>query len=76
MDLRTSKTEKNIKNAFIELRSQKPLERITVKELAELACINKATFYRHYPDVYALSENIEDELVNNCMEVIAEPDKL
>ena len=31
MDLRIEKTERGIKNAFIELRSRKPLEKITVK---------------------------------------------
>lgn len=76
MDLRTSKTEKNIRNAFIELRSKKPIEKISVKELTELACVNKSTFYRHYTDVYALSESIEDDLVESCMEMIAEPDRL
>ena len=56
MDIRMEKTEKAIKNAFIELRSKKPLEKITVKELCSLACINKSTFYSHYEDIYALSE--------------------
>ena len=50
MDLRIEKTERGIKNAFIELRSRKPLEKITVKELCELACINKSTFYSHYKE--------------------------
>ena len=53
MDLRVEKTEKAIKNAFIELRSQKPLEKITVKELCAEARINKSTFYSHYQDIYA-----------------------
>ena len=51
MDLRVEKTERGIKNAFIELRSKKPLEKITIKELCELACINKSTFYSHYRDI-------------------------
>lgn len=67
MDLRTEKTRKNIVNAFITLRAKKPLEKITIKELADLACINKATFYRHYTDIYALSESIEDELIADCI---------
>ena len=65
MDLRNQRTKKNIRNAFIELRSKKPLEKITVKELSELAFINKATFYRHYEDIYALSNELiayEDEV--------------
>ena len=46
LDLRVEKTERGIKNAFIELRSRKPLEKITVKELCESARINKSTFMR------------------------------
>lgn len=63
MDLRIQKTEKAIKNAFLELRARKPLEKITVKELCELALINKSTFYSHYEDIYALSEAMEQETV-------------
>lgn len=63
MDLRIKKTEQAVKNAFIELRAKKPLEKITVKELCSLALINKSTFYSHYKDIYALSEAIEQETV-------------
>lgn len=40
MDLRVKRTRINITNAFIELRSRKPIEKITIKELSELAFIN------------------------------------
>ena len=40
MDLRIERTRKCIKDAFIELRKTKPIEKITVKELAALASIN------------------------------------
>ncbi len=67
MDLRKERTKRNIINAFIELRAHKPLERITVKELSELALINKATFYSHYEDVYDLSKQLEDETINSII---------
>ena len=51
MDLRVEKTKRSIINAFLNLRSRKPLEKITVKELSEIAQINKATFYLHYHDI-------------------------
>ncbi len=70
MDIRMEKTEKAIKNAFIELRSHKPLEKITVKELCALACINKSTFYSHYEDIYALSEALESETVASVLNSI------
>lgn len=63
MDKRIKKTEKAIKEAFIELRSIKPLEKISVKELCERAYINKSTFYSHYQDIYALSDALEYETV-------------
>ena len=62
MDLRVKKTRKSIVDAFIELRQIKPLEKITVKELASKAMINKATFYLHYQDIYDLEDSLESEL--------------
>lgn len=60
MDLRTAKTERAIRSAFLELRAKKPLERITVKELCQRAEIHKSTFYDHYEDLYALSDALEN----------------
>lgn len=76
MDLRTERTRKNIVNAFIELRAEKTIEKITVKELADRAYINKATFYRHYEDIYNLSESIESEIIQNCVDMLEEPIQL
>lgn len=71
MDLRIEKTKKAIRNAFIELRAKKPLEKITVKELCTLACINKSTFYSHYEDIYALSDAMEHETVASIIRGIS-----
>ena len=60
MDLRKKKTQRAIINAFLQLRSQKPLEKITVRELSDIAEINKATFYLHYH-------------VQNCLDSIENP---
>lgn len=53
-DLRVIKTERSIKKVFSELIREKPLEKITVTEIASRAEINKGTFYLHYTDIYAL----------------------
>ncbi|MDE5578268.1 MAG: TetR/AcrR family transcriptional regulator [Oscillospiraceae bacterium] len=74
MDLRIKKTRTSIINAFLTLRSKKPLERITVKELSNAAQINKATFYLHYKDIYDLSETLENELFENVFNSIEHPD--
>lgn len=70
MDLRTERTKRSIINAFLELRAKKPLEKITVKELSELAFINKATFYSHYHDIYDLSEQLEEEVISSVLRSI------
>lgn len=71
MDIRMEKTEKAIKNAFLELRSMRSLEKITVKELCQLAQINKSTFYAHYEDIYDLSEKLQMETVRSMLDTIA-----
>lgn len=76
MDLRIEKTTCAIRNAFLQLRSQKPLEKITVKELCTLANINKATFYLHYHDIYDLSETLERGVVQSCLEDIEHPENI
>lgn len=70
MDLRVKKTTQNIKSAFFELRKRKSIEKISVKELSELAMINKATFYLHYRDIYDLSDRLEDELIEKIIDAI------
>ena len=70
MDIRIEKTERAIRNAFMELRARMPLEKIRVRELCAAACINKSTFYAHYTDIYALSETLEKETVASIVSSI------
>ena len=54
-DLRVIKTKECIEKAFLELLAIKPMEKVTVVELARAARIHKSTFYLHYldiPDLY------------------------
>lgn len=72
MDLRKRKTKRAIKDAFLQLRAKKPLERITIKELSDLAEISKATFYLHFRDIYDLSEQLQMEVVQDIMEAVSQ----
>lgn len=76
MDIRVKKTRSCIINAFIELRSKKPLEKITIKELCDTAMINKSTFYSHYDDIYDLSDSIETEIVSSVINNLEHPEAL
>jgi len=61
MDRRVKYTQKVIKEAFIDLLSNKEINKITVSEICNIADVNRATFYRYYLDVYDLFEKIEEE---------------
>ena len=58
-------TKMVIRESLFELLALKQLKQITVKELCELADINRGTFYSHYTDIYDLVEKLEDELIEN-----------
>lgn len=62
-DRRVIKTKRAIRNALTKLLSQKPLNEITVKDLAETADINRKTFYNYYNDIHQVIDEIENELV-------------
>ncbi len=74
MDLREKKTKRSIQNAFLQLRAHKMLERITVIELSELAEISKATFYLHYKDIYDLSDKLQNEVIQQILNSITNPE--
>ena len=74
MDLRITKTKTAIINAFLSLRSKKPLEKITIKELCEQAMINKSTFYSHYGDIYELSDMLDTEVVLSVIQSMDHPE--
>lgn len=63
-DARVRYTQHAIKRAFLSLLKEKPVNKITVKEVCELAELNRATFYAHYSDCFALMESIEQELLD------------
>lgn len=50
----THATREAFIEAFVILYKQKPMEKITVKELAALAGYNRTTFYHYFDDIYAL----------------------
>ncbi len=67
-DLRIIKTRRSIKEAFMELIMMKPVNKITVTELAERAEISKGTFYLHYLDIYDLYNRLVEEVANKIAE--------
>lgn len=60
-DRRVRKTKAAIKSAFIQLLTEKELEKITIQDITQRADINRGTFYLHYEDKYLLLSSLEDE---------------
>lgn len=54
VDPRVLRTRKLIQDAFIELANEKGFDAVSVKDITERATINRATFYAHYEDKFAL----------------------
>ena len=62
-DARKRYTQMVLKQSLLKLLKEKPVNKITVKEVCELSQLNRATFYAHYSDCFALLESIENELI-------------
>ena len=60
------KTEELIINTFLELVEEKPLDKITIQDIADQSGINRNTFYYHFDDIYSLIEKI----FRNHLEII------
>lgn len=60
-DARVRYTQMRIKDAFLTCLAEKPVNKITVKELCDIAEINRATFYKHYTDPFDLLDKLEEE---------------
>ncbi len=62
-DRRATRTKAAIRQAFLTLLNTKTISKITILEITELANIGRGTFYLHYQDIYALYEEIEQEML-------------
>jgi AcrR family transcriptional regulator len=61
-DLRVRRTRKLLQDALIELTIERGFSAVTVRDIAERAMVNRATFYRHYQDKYDLLNKYMDDL--------------
>lgn len=60
-------TKRAIQNAFLKVLNEKPLGKITVKDITDECGINRNTFYYHYQDVPALMEEICQQQVEQII---------
>lgn len=77
-DRRTRYSKMVIRDTLFELMREKPINKITVKELCEKADVNRSTFYAYYADIYDLNRHIIKELfihqrefINKSIEILS-----
>ena len=73
-DRRVAKTRRAIRAAFIALMCEKEFDKITIKEIAERADVDRKTVYNYYDSVHAIMDELENELVSNFEEKTRELD--
>ena len=74
VDRRVRKTRRQIRECLITLLKEKKVQDITVRELTDMADLNRGTFYLHYKDVFDLLEKTEAELQEDFNQLVCKHD--
>lgn len=69
-DARVRYTRMRIRAAFFDCLERKAVSKITVKEICDMAEINRATFYKHYADPFELLQKLEEEVLEELQQNI------
>lgn len=67
---RTAKTRQKLVDAFWKLYCEKPIEKITIKDITTEAGYYRSTFYEYFADVYMILDEIEAELIADYQDMI------
>lgn len=70
IDRRIRKTKSTLLRSLTELMAEKKINDITVKELTDLADVNRSTFYLYYKDIFDMVEQIETEMFDEFVDAL------
>lgn len=70
VDRRVIRTKRNIRAAVARLLTEKDINDITISDIAELADINRKTFYNYYSGIHEVLEEIENDVVEKFSAVL------
>ena len=76
LDPRIRRTRQLLQDALRKLLDQKGFDDITVQDITEAATLNRATFYAHYPDKFALLEEPHHVLFQIVFELAVQQSNL
>ncbi|PLR80350.1 TetR family transcriptional regulator [Bacillus canaveralius] len=69
VDRRILKSQEAIKNAFIQLMTQKSLDDITIQDISDTANVSRGTIYLHYLDKFDLLDKLIEEHIYELREI-------
>lgn len=72
LDRRVVKTKKAIRNSFLKLLTEKDVDKVTVKEIADGADVDRKTVYNYYAGVEEILEELENELAMDFEKTLVE----
>jgi AcrR family transcriptional regulator len=67
-DSRTSRTKNQITHSLFLLMKEKDLSKITVTELAQLAEVDRKTFYLHYKGIEDVIREFQDQILQSSQD--------
>ena len=67
VDPRIRRTRQLLHQALVNLLETKDFDKISVQDIAEAATVNRATFYDHYADKFALLESMVENRFNKLL---------
>lgn len=65
------RTKAQLKTAFLQLRQKKNIEQINIREITDLALLNRTSFYRYYLDIYDLQQDVLDDFIAQFQQIIS-----
>ena len=67
----TEKTRQAFIAVFCELYRQKPIQKISIREIAAQSGYNRSTFYQYFTDIYDLLNAVENDLLRYIKEALS-----
>lgn len=59
----TQKTMQKFLDVFCALYAEKPIEKISVRQITDMAGYNRSTFYQYFSDIYELRDYVENDVL-------------
>ena len=75
VDRRVRYTKRALTQALVQLVQERPVSKISVKELCERADVNRSTFYAHFRNPHDLLQSIENDALADLKAHLLADDK-